>query len=204
MKYSKSILYQIYSEGKQTCPKHLTPLKEPQAALLNVPNGNLFSSSTPDFAVGFLFLALDPGVSKSFVTCIRYDGIEVHDMYCDALTRPEPVHDFCIGRECPPRYRGTSGCRSDFGPNGTSDTGPAVVFRWEASSWSECSRTCGEGFQFRQVRCWKMISPGLDSSVYSDLCATADLERPVERRPCKSPACGPQWEVAEWTEVGEV
>ncbi|XP_042344492.1 LOW QUALITY PROTEIN: ADAMTS-like protein 2 [Plectropomus leopardus] len=114
------------------------------------------------------------GVSKSFVTCIRYDGIEVHDMYCDALTRPEPVHDFCIGRECQPR--------------------------WEASSWSECSRTCGEGFQFRQVRCWKMLSPGLDSSVYSDLCTMADLERPVERRPCKSPACGPQWEVAEWTE----
>uniref|UniRef100_A0A672Z045 ADAMTS-like 2 n=1 Tax=Sphaeramia orbicularis TaxID=375764 RepID=A0A672Z045_9TELE len=114
------------------------------------------------------------GVSKSFVTCIRYDGVEVHDMYCDALTRPEPVHDFCIGRECQPR--------------------------WEASSWSECSRTCGEGFQFRQVRCWKMLSPGLDSSVYSDLCTMADLERPVERRACKSPACGPQWEVAEWTE----
>ncbi|KAM6930688.1 ADAMTS-like protein 2 [Xenentodon cancila] len=114
------------------------------------------------------------GVSKSFVTCVRYDGVEVHDMYCDALTRPEPVHDFCIGRECNPR--------------------------WEASSWSECSRTCGEGFQFRQVRCWKMLSPGLDSSVYSDLCTMADLERPVERRACKSPACGPQWEVAEWTE----
>ncbi|XP_075903297.1 ADAMTS-like protein 2 [Nelusetta ayraudi] len=113
------------------------------------------------------------GVSKSFVTCVRYDGVEVHDMYCDAQTRPEPVHDFCIGRECQPR--------------------------WEASSWSECSRTCGEGFQFRQVRCWKMLSPGLDSSVYSDLCTMADLERPVERRPCKSPACGPQWEVAEWT-----
>ncbi|RVE68901.1 hypothetical protein OJAV_G00096020 [Oryzias javanicus] len=114
------------------------------------------------------------GVSRSFVTCVRYDGIEVHDMYCDALTRPEPVHDFCIGRECQPR--------------------------WEASSWSECSRTCGEGFQFRQVRCWKMLSPGLDSSVYSDLCTMADLERPVERRACKSPTCGPQWEVAEWTE----
>lgn len=77
-------------------------------------------------------------------------------------------------------------------------------FRWEASSWSECSRTCGEGFQFRQVRCWKMLSPGLDSSVYSDLCTIADLERPMERRPCKSPACGPQWEVAEWTEVWDV
>uniref|UniRef100_A0A8D3APW5 PLAC domain-containing protein n=1 Tax=Scophthalmus maximus TaxID=52904 RepID=A0A8D3APW5_SCOMX len=114
------------------------------------------------------------GVSRSFVSCVRYDGIEVHDMYCDALTRPEPVHDFCIGRDCQPR--------------------------WEASSWSECSRTCGEGFQFRLVRCWKMLSPGLDSSVYSDLCTMADLERPVERRACKSPACGPQWEVAEWSE----
>ncbi|XP_018601974.1 ADAMTS-like protein 2 [Scleropages formosus] len=114
------------------------------------------------------------GVAKSFAMCVRYDGVEVDDTYCDALTRPEPVHDFCIGRECQPR--------------------------WEASSWSECSRTCGEGFQFRMVRCWKMLSPGLDSSVYSDLCTLAELERPPERRPCRSPACGPQWEVAEWSE----
>ncbi|MBN3299483.1 ATL2 protein, partial [Amia calva] len=114
------------------------------------------------------------GVAKSYAMCVRYDGAEVDDMYCDALTRPEPVHDFCIGRECQPR--------------------------WEASSWSECSRTCGEGFQFRLVRCWKMLSPGLDSSVYSDLCNLAELERPPERRPCKSPTCGPQWEVAEWAE----
>uniref|UniRef100_A0A8C1LL16 ADAMTS-like 2 n=1 Tax=Cyprinus carpio TaxID=7962 RepID=A0A8C1LL16_CYPCA len=114
------------------------------------------------------------GVSKSLAMCVRYDGIEVDDVYCDALTRPEPVHDFCIGRECQPR--------------------------WEANSWSECSRTCGEGFQFRLVRCWKMLAPGLDSSVYSDLCIEAQLERPPERRSCKSPTCGPQWEVAEWSE----
>ncbi|XP_030647717.1 ADAMTS-like protein 2 [Chanos chanos] len=114
------------------------------------------------------------GVSRSFAMCVRYDGVEVDDSHCDALTRPEPVHDFCIGRECQPR--------------------------WEASSWSECSRTCGEGFQFRVVRCWKMLSPGLDSSVYSDLCTLAELERPPERRACKSPTCGPQWEVAEWGE----
>uniref|UniRef100_A0A672M2Y5 ADAMTS like 2 n=2 Tax=Sinocyclocheilus grahami TaxID=75366 RepID=A0A672M2Y5_SINGR len=114
------------------------------------------------------------GVSKSLAMCVRFDGIEVDDVYCDALTRPEPVHDFCIGRECQPR--------------------------WEASSWSECSRTCGEGFQFRLVRCWKMLAPGLDSSVYSDLCIEAQLEHPPERRACKSPTCGPQWEVAEWSE----
>ncbi|XP_072488970.1 ADAMTS-like protein 2 isoform X2 [Notamacropus eugenii] len=72
--------------------------------------------------------------------------------------------------------------------------------RWETSSWSECSRTCGEGYQFRIVRCWKMISPGFDSSVYSDLCESADITRPDERKTCKNPACGPQWEMSEWSE----
>ncbi|XP_030363180.1 ADAMTS-like protein 2 isoform X3 [Strigops habroptila] len=72
--------------------------------------------------------------------------------------------------------------------------------RWETSSWSECSRTCGEGYQFRIVRCWKMISPGFDSSVYSDLCESADIVRPDERKVCRNPACGPQWEMSEWSE----
>lgn len=153
-----------------------------------------------------VYSAYNPGVSRSFVTCVRYDGVEVHDMYCDALTRPEPVHDFCIGRECQPRCDPPEE-HKPFNKQiiTVAASFPLIImdksFRWEASSWSECSRTCGEGFQFRQVRCWKMLSPGLDSSVYSDLCTMADLERPVERRPCKSPACGPQWEVAEWMEV---
>lgn len=73
--------------------------------------------------------------------------------------------------------------------------------RWETSSWSECSRTCGEGYQFRIVRCWKMLSPGFDSSVYSDLCEAAEAVRPEERKVCRNPACGPQWEMSEWSEV---
>uniref|UniRef100_A0A8D0CA45 ADAMTS like 2 n=1 Tax=Salvator merianae TaxID=96440 RepID=A0A8D0CA45_SALMN len=114
------------------------------------------------------------GVMSTYAMCIRYDGIEVEDIYCDAVTRPEPVHEFCAGRECQPR--------------------------WETSSWSECSRTCGEGYQFRIVRCWKMISPGFDSSVYNDLCESADITRPEERKVCKNPACGPQWEMSDWSE----
>ncbi|XP_029816428.1 ADAMTS-like protein 2 [Manacus vitellinus] len=114
------------------------------------------------------------GVMSTYAMCVRYDGIEVDDTYCDAMTRPEPIHEFCAGRECQPR--------------------------WETSSWSECSRTCGEGYQFRIVRCWKMISPGFDSSVYSDLCESADITRPDERKVCKNPACGPQWEMSEWSE----
>lgn len=75
-------------------------------------------------------------------------------------------------------------------------------WRWETSRWSECSRTCGEGFQYRTVRCWKMLAPGFDSSVYDDLCEGAGLARPMERKACKNKACGPQWELSEWSEVG--
>lgn len=74
-------------------------------------------------------------------------------------------------------------------------------FRWETSSWSECSRTCGEGYQFRIVRCWKMISPGFDSSVYSDVCDSTDITKPDEKKVCRNPTCGPQWEMSEWSEV---
>lgn len=44
------------------------------------------------------------GVMSTYAMCVRYDGIEVDDSYCDALTRPEPVQEFCVGRECQPRY----------------------------------------------------------------------------------------------------
>uniref|UniRef100_A0A663M071 PLAC domain-containing protein n=1 Tax=Athene cunicularia TaxID=194338 RepID=A0A663M071_ATHCN len=114
------------------------------------------------------------GISTSYAICVRYDGVEVDETYCDALTRPEPTHEFCTGRDCQPR--------------------------WETSWWSECSRTCGEGYQYRTVRCWKMLAPGFDSSVYDDLCESAGLARPMERKACKNKACGPQWELSEWSE----
>ncbi|XP_038574877.1 ADAMTS-like protein 2 isoform X3 [Micropterus salmoides] len=114
------------------------------------------------------------GITSSYALCVRYDGTEVDDSYCDSLTRPEPTHEFCTGKECPPR--------------------------WETSGWSECSRTCGEGVQYRTVRCWKMLSPGLDSSVYDSLCLSHDLYKPANRKVCLGQSCGPQWEVAEWSE----
>lgn len=49
-------------------------------------------------------LPLCSGVMSTYAMCVRYDGIEVDDSYCDALTRPEPVQEFCVGRECQPRY----------------------------------------------------------------------------------------------------
>uniref|UniRef100_A0A8C6ST36 Si:ch211-267e7.3 n=1 Tax=Neogobius melanostomus TaxID=47308 RepID=A0A8C6ST36_9GOBI len=114
------------------------------------------------------------GISSSYALCVRYDGTEVDDTYCDSVTRPEPTHEFCTGKECPPR--------------------------WETSGWSECSRTCGEGSQYRTVRCWKMLSPGLDSSVYDSLCLSHDLHKPANRKVCSGLSCGPQWEISEWSQ----
>ncbi|XDV27139.1 hypothetical protein PO909_030720 [Leuciscus waleckii] len=114
------------------------------------------------------------GISTSYALCVKYDGSEVDESYCDALTRPEPTHEFCTGKECLPR--------------------------WETSRWSECSRTCGEGFQFRTVRCWKMMAPGFDSTVYDALCQAAELQKPMTRKACKSKSCGPQWEISDWSE----
>ncbi|XP_063795879.1 ADAMTS-like protein 2 [Pseudophryne corroboree] len=114
------------------------------------------------------------GISSTYALCIRYDGREVDESYCDPMTRPEPTQEFCSGRECMPR--------------------------WESSGWSECSRSCGQGVQVRSVRCWKMLAPGLDSSVYDEQCEGAQLPRPPQRKVCKNKPCGPQWDTAEWSE----
>lgn len=47
---------------------------------------------------------LNAGVMSTYAMCIRYDGTEVEDPFCDAATRPEPIHEFCAGRECQPRF----------------------------------------------------------------------------------------------------
>lgn len=47
--------------------------------------------------------ALSAGISTSYALCVKYDGSEVDESYCDSLTRPEPTHEFCTGKECPPR-----------------------------------------------------------------------------------------------------
>ncbi|XP_071983840.1 ADAMTS-like protein 2 isoform X2 [Engystomops pustulosus] len=114
------------------------------------------------------------GLSSAYALCIRYDGREVDESHCDPLTRPEPTQEFCTGRECMPR--------------------------WESSGWSECSRTCGQGVQVRSVRCWKMLAPGLDSSVYDEQCEGAQLPRPPQKKTCKNKPCGPQWEYSDWSE----
>lgn len=62
-------------------------------------------SKSPSVLCCVCVFSLKLGVMSTYAMCVRYDGIEVDDTYCDAMTRPEPVHEFCAGRECQPRYR---------------------------------------------------------------------------------------------------
>lgn len=65
----------------------------------------VWMSKSPSVLCCVCVFSLKLGVMSTYAMCVRYDGIEVDDTYCDAMTRPEPVHEFCAGRECQPRYR---------------------------------------------------------------------------------------------------
>ncbi|XP_043935246.1 ADAMTS-like protein 2 [Protopterus annectens] len=154
-----------------------TPDTESNEFEVGVPGHSISTANTYRWKVsafGPCSSTCTTGLSSSYAICVQHDGVEVEESHCDALSRPEPVHEVCSGRECQPR--------------------------WETSRWSECSRTCGGGFQFRTVRCWKMIAPGFDSSVYDDLCYAAEVQKPVDRKECKNKPCGPQWEISQWSE----
>uniref|UniRef100_A0A8C5R4T4 PLAC domain-containing protein n=1 Tax=Leptobrachium leishanense TaxID=445787 RepID=A0A8C5R4T4_9ANUR len=163
--------------------QHLGPIPGTQA--LQAPGSNSESAGGQDISRADMYRwkvsAYSPcsatcssGIISAYALCIRYDGREVDESHCDPMTRPEPTQEYCAGRECMPR--------------------------WESSGWSECSRSCGQGVQVRSVRCWKMLAPGLDSSVYDEQCDGSQQPRPPQRKVCKNKPCGPQWELPDWSE----
>lgn len=92
-------------------------------------------------------LVPNPGVMSTYAMCVRYDGIEVDDSYCDALTRPEPVQEFCAGRECQPRYLPPSvPCRVGAG---YEQLHPALPLPQGAEELASCSLKglCGLDWQ---------------------------------------------------------
>ncbi|XP_014728602.1 PREDICTED: ADAMTS-like protein 2 [Sturnus vulgaris] len=117
------------------------------------------------------------GVMSTYAMCVRYDGIEVDDTYCDAMTRPEPIHEFCAGRECQPRYhlhRALLRSLCFLCP------GCPVPSR-------QCSARCGErSVVTRDIRC----------SEDEKLCDAS--ARPLAEKNCTGPPCDRQWTVSDW------
>ncbi|XP_019630565.1 PREDICTED: ADAMTS-like protein 2 [Branchiostoma belcheri] len=112
------------------------------------------------------------GVVTKFSICVDNDMREVPEAFCDARMKPTPSFDYCVGKPC--------------------------KARWITSDWTDCTKTCGSGTQKRTVRCWKVISRGLDTTVYDELCNST--AKPSATKECNSEPCPPEWWISTFSE----
>ncbi|KAM6968189.1 thrombospondin type-1 domain-containing protein 4-like isoform 1-T1 [Aplochiton taeniatus] len=105
------------------------------------------------------------------ILCVnRHTDQEVHDRKCDSAAKPLPEEEPCNTHPCPPF--------------------------WEASAWSECSVSCGQGVQQRQLQCRQSFG-NRSTMVHPQRCAS--LSPPDATQACELRLCS-HWEVgADWT-----
>lgn len=77
----------------------------------------------------------------------------------------------------PDKYCTTGGTK----PHATKTCKRTDCPRWVVGEWGQCSVTCGNGEQQRQVKC-------LLEKQESTLCCH---EKPSQLKPCENPDCGP-------------
>ncbi|XP_018422895.1 PREDICTED: A disintegrin and metalloproteinase with thrombospondin motifs 7-like [Nanorana parkeri] len=110
------------------------------------------------------------GVQKRTVLCIQRVGLDeqraLQPPDCEHLPKPESSIS-CNHREpC-----------------------PAL---WHHGNWSQCSVSCGEGFQHRDVYC--------DNALEGGSCEPS--ERPLSKQVCAMLACIPDFSIFDWTGSG--
>ncbi|XP_072004868.1 A disintegrin and metalloproteinase with thrombospondin motifs 7 isoform X1 [Engystomops pustulosus] len=110
------------------------------------------------------------GVQKRTVLCIQRVGLDEQRALlpsdCQHLPKPESSIT-CNHREpC-----------------------PAI---WHHGNWSQCSVSCGDGFQYRDVYCNNDLEGG----------ACNPSERPISKRVCVMPLCFPNYNPYDWTGSG--
>ncbi|XP_077545938.1 ADAM metallopeptidase with thrombospondin type 1 motif A isoform X1 [Haemaphysalis longicornis] len=94
------------------------------------------------------------GLQTRTVVCVDRNERQAPDRFCATQRRPKVVRH-CAVQPCP--------------------------FVWRTSDWSECSRTCGEGFQKRSVTCHKVNPYGwVDPTPLSPSAAAAERLSAIE------------------------
>ena len=61
-----------------------------------------------------------------------------------------------------------------------------------------CSAQCGNGNQYRNIKCWQEKYDGSDFFVSDSKCAS--LLKPNSSRDCYVRPCGTHWNASDWTE----
>ncbi|KFD64512.1 hypothetical protein M514_23359 [Trichuris suis] len=93
--------------------------------------------------------------------CIDENEQRVEPARCDASAKPAAVRK-CLSELCP--------------------------YMWVPGPWSTCSKTCGEGEQFRSFHCvLKGAGLGMGSEAVVEMCSA--LPEPVTRRRCYKSSC---------------
>ncbi|XP_050315831.1 A disintegrin and metalloproteinase with thrombospondin motifs 9-like isoform X2 [Anthonomus grandis grandis] len=111
------------------------------------------------------------GYRQVYYSCMKlnkkqqFDMNEVNSQHCNILTKPT----------------GTEPCYT-----------PCNITRWDYSTWTECSKTCGGGVQVRQAKCVDEHNRPIDDSHCSG------KEKIVEQR-CNIEIC-PDWVIGETSE----
>ncbi|XP_074539403.1 thrombospondin type-1 domain-containing protein 4 isoform X1 [Halichoeres trimaculatus] len=111
------------------------------------------------------------GYQHRVILCIdRHTDEEVPERKCDSAAKPVPEEEPCNAHPCPPF--------------------------WEASSWSECSVSCGPGVQQRQLQCRQSFGER-STMVHPQRCA--NLTPPESTQACQLALCS-HWEVSsDWS-----
>lgn len=111
------------------------------------------------------------GFQHRVILCIdRHTDEEVPERRCDSAAKPVPEDEPCNTHPCPPF--------------------------WEASSWSECSVSCGPGVQQRQLQCRQSFG-NRSTMVHPQRCA--NLTPPQSTQACQLALCS-HWEVSsDWS-----
>lgn len=111
------------------------------------------------------------GSQVRLVVCLnRHTDEEVPERKCDSAAKPAPEEEPCNTQPCPPF--------------------------WEASSWSECSVSCGVGVQQRQLQCRQSFG-NRSTMVHPQRCSA--LQAPRSTQTCQLQLCS-HWEVdSDWS-----
>ncbi|GIY07736.1 papilin [Caerostris darwini] len=110
------------------------------------------------------------GVQYRPVRCIRKSDRDVADEgLCDPLVKPS-VNASCNTEPCPSR--------------------------WQIGEWSSCSRSCGDGTQYRVVYCHQS-KDGSTVLVPDEMC---EEEKPIFMRVCNVDTPCPTWVEGDWSE----
>nr|XP_006823201.1 PREDICTED: LOW QUALITY PROTEIN: thrombospondin type-1 domain-containing protein 4-like [Saccoglossus kowalevskii] len=115
------------------------------------------------------------GTQHSLVQCLTENSLYVvADSNCNVRRKPRARTIACNTDPCPPR--------------------------WETAQWGECSRTCDEGVQIRQVTCMQQLGRSVDTQVSAAKCVSLI---PETTQKCLIKEC-PVWNTGKWTKCSVV